>query len=247
VGSSNTVCGVKTATLPSLDQHDLFRRHPTYVFPLVVLALLHAIHLPVTIQVSERVRDEVPAGVNTFEVAERKWPVKRDMVDWLPEIDDLQVPLQSLHVLSRKVASHTHDSQCGHLVDMHTQHVVSILRHVNGVSGAPAADGMIEKDDVTGTGELPEQFDALRVVSTRARISSLFAKEVCLAGWWKYWNPLLSRVVSVRPQGFSTLMTWSLYSQLEVHLPVVGSALIVDHALDLSAGGVPYLRVVLTK
>jgi hypothetical protein len=76
-----------------LNQHALLWRHPTHVFPPVILVPLHAIRLPVTIREFEGVRHEVTATVDAVEVAERKWPVERNVVDRPPEIDDLEAPL----------------------------------------------------------------------------------------------------------------------------------------------------------
>jgi hypothetical protein len=76
-----------------LDQHALLRRHPMHVFPPVVLVPLHAVRLPIAIRVFERVRHEVAAAVDAVKVAERKRPIECDVVNWPPEIDDLEPPL----------------------------------------------------------------------------------------------------------------------------------------------------------
>lgn len=55
---------------------------------------MHSIRLPVTIRAFKRLRNEVAATVHAVEVAEREWPVVFDVVDWLQEIDDLELPLQ---------------------------------------------------------------------------------------------------------------------------------------------------------
>ena len=167
-----------------LDQHTLLRRHPAYVFPLVVLIPLYAVRLSVPIRIFERGWDEVAVAVDAVEVAERERPVKCSVMDWPPEIDDLETsPQQSLYVLGRKVASHAPDGRLGSLVDMHERNGLSILGRVDDDFGAPAANGcadatiyryrgscafskltVIEEDDAAGAGELLEQFDTLGVV-----------------------------------------------------------------------------------
>ena len=58
------------------------------------------------IQVFEHVQDEVAAAVDTVEVVECKWPVMCDVVDWLPEIHDLEVLQYSLYLFRQEVVLH---------------------------------------------------------------------------------------------------------------------------------------------
>lgn len=74
-------------------QQALFWRQPAEVFPLVVLVPLHAIRLPIAIREFERVGDEVAVAVDAVVVADRERPVERGVVNWPPEIDNLEAPL----------------------------------------------------------------------------------------------------------------------------------------------------------
>ena len=74
-------------------QQALFWRQPAEVFPLVVLVPLHAIRLPIAIREFERVRNKVAVAIDTVVVADRERPVERGVVNWPPEIDNLEAPL----------------------------------------------------------------------------------------------------------------------------------------------------------
>jgi hypothetical protein len=132
---------IRTANSP-LDQDIFLWPHPAHVVPPMILAVTHAERLTLTIRVDETRRDKVLLRVHCREVAKRERPVERGVLNWAPEIDNLEAPLEELGGVGRRQVP-VHACNCGSsgLVNMNPVYRLSLGRSVIELSGTVASKG----------------------------------------------------------------------------------------------------------
>jgi len=151
--------------IEALDQHELIRRHSPHILPLV-LGIEFDIHrLAIVLWVFQGRRREVVLRVYGAVVTEREWPVVRGVLDWTPQVDDLEATLQKRRCIRRReMAMDSRNRRSLGLVNVDTRHGLPLVWGVLRLSWAATANGVVEKDDAACTSELLDELDTLWVV-----------------------------------------------------------------------------------
>lgn len=123
------------------DQSKFIWLHAPQVFPLVVRVELDTESLSLPVGVDKVGRSEVLLEIDTPEVTEGERPIPSSMVNWTPEVDDLEAMLQQLwNVLGWEMAMDTGYRGLGGLVDMYIGNRLTLVRAIINLAWTTTAD-----------------------------------------------------------------------------------------------------------